>query len=172
MKKAFLDASSAILLFKVNLFDQLVETYSILITNSVHEELTQKGYPGEEIFTKYRKETRLTVIQIPKGSQQALYSSNLSYLDQGERDTILCYNNKLDSFIITDDGRAARYCRENNIPFINALLFPRILNLLGKITQKECCQRMEELIGIGRYAPAVINFAKHCSNDDLDLFSP
>ena len=50
MKQCMVDSSSAILLYKSNLFAHLVEAYHIAMTESVYEELTITGYPGAGEF--------------------------------------------------------------------------------------------------------------------------
>ena len=53
MKQCMVDSSSAILLYKSDLLDILVEAYHITMTASVYEELTITGYPGAEEFRQY-----------------------------------------------------------------------------------------------------------------------
>ena len=62
MKKGVLDASSAILLFKVNLFQELLDTYQIFLTDSVFIELTKDGYPGTQTFKASQARNRITVL--------------------------------------------------------------------------------------------------------------
>lgn len=171
MKKAFLDASSAILLFKANLVEQLFETYHVFITKSVYEELTREDYPGAKSFKEYKKNGSLTICTTICTRLESGYS-NISFLDQGEKDTILFYINNPEDFIITDDGQAARYCHDNGIPFINALLFPRILFLTSTLSANTYNRKSQKIIAIGRYSHQIIDFAQNCSLHDLTPFLP
>ena len=96
-------------------------------------------------------------------------SDTFHSLDQGERDTITCFESGGMDLIITDDGRAARYCREKGVPFINALLFPRLLYFAARITKKESWDKMATLIRLGRYTPEIIEWAKNCSRESLSF---
>ena len=122
-KTGVLDASSAILLFKAGLFEVLLETYAIVVAESVHEELCREGYPGAEAFRICRASGALTVAPTGCGQPGAFEDPALLALDRGERDTVRCFNTGWGDFVITDDGKAAKHCRSRGIPNLNALLF-------------------------------------------------
>ena len=135
MKRVLLDSSSAILLFKTDLLDALVAEYQVSITPSVKHELTSENRAGAEriLHLIHVEKIRLT------GHQNTSFikstsSSSSSSLDRGERDTIRCFEAGRYDFIITDDGKAAKYCSLNDIPFINALLLPRVLYFMNNFT--------------------------------------
>jgi len=167
------DSSSAILLYKSSLFDHLLETYRIAMTASVYEELTVPGYLGAREFRQYA-ETGAVKIQSPIGMQLPAKGANSLYaMDRGERDTIRCYVAKGPiSFIIIDDGRAARYCRRTGIPFINGLLFARIAYLSGLLSESEYIEKQGELVRIGRYGQEVIAFVKRSTCKEIAFFLP
>ena len=173
MKQCMVDSSSAILLYKSGLFADLVETYHIAMTVSVIEELTIPGYPGAGEFRHYADIGAITIqsppgIRLEEGATKFLYS-----LARGERDTVRCYVAKGPiTFIIIDDGRAARYCRRAGIPFINALLFARIAYLAGLLSRREYDEKYEELVLIGRYAKEVTTFVRQCSGKEIAYFMP
>ena len=54
-QKVFVDASSAILLYKANLFAGLFNLFQVVMAPSVVMEITQKGYPGAAYFKSYFK---------------------------------------------------------------------------------------------------------------------
>ncbi|MDD2390483.1 MAG: hypothetical protein PHP23_12225 [Desulfobacterales bacterium] len=174
MKKILIDASSAILLYKSGLFDILTRTFCTRMTASVYEEVTHDGYPGAMAFKNLLNADRFTVT--PSASGKPLCRDHLpamNALDRGERDTIGEYIHRGGAdFIIIDDGKGAGYCRDNDIPYINALLFPKILFMSRELTEPECVSKMEEIMKIGRYSATVIAFAGHCTKSDLDFFRP
>jgi hypothetical protein len=173
MKKVLIDTSSAILLFKSSLFDHLVDMYDVLITQSVYDELTKDNYPGSEAFKNYCLDNKM-IIQPPSEKEMAYLHplKDTFSLDRGERETIYQYMRGIGNFIIIDDGRGARYCKDNSIPYINALLFPRILYLSRYISETDYCDKIKTLIGIGRYSRKVIDYALNCSKGELRFFLP
>ena len=171
MKKIILDASSAILLFKTGLCEQLFEVYQVFITESVFNELTQSERPGKIEFQGWLAGSRFSVLPAHEESAlQKVPRSQVSGLDRGEADTIRSFEKGYADFILTDDGRAAGYCKKNAIPFINALLVPKILYFSQRISADICNKKMEFLINIGRYSERIITWAMDCPKESLDFF--
>ncbi len=173
MKKALLDASSAILLFKSGMFDNLLDLYNIIITDSVYDELTANDHIGAKEFRNYRRSGKMGVQPSLKGEElNQLPFPDISSLGKGERDTIHQFHNGVGHFIIIDDGKGAKYCRDNRIPYINALLFPRILCLTHSISETGFNNKAKIIISIGRYSQEIIDYALTCTKDDLEFFLP
>jgi predicted nucleic acid-binding protein len=172
-KRVIVDASSAIILFKSGLFLQLIQYYQTLMTDSVYSEVTCKGYPGAEDFIKIGRDRSMTVVSC-KGNIPAYFADDhsLFILDRGERETIACLIGQLADFIIIDDGRGSRYCRDNNLPFINALLFPKILLLKGLLTTATYEEKMTTIINNGRYSNHIVECAKRMRLKQLKIFLP
>ena len=171
MKKIILDASSAILLFKTGLCEQLFEVYQVFITESVFNELTQSERPGKIEFQEWLADNRFSVTPVhEEGALQKVRRSQFSGLDMGEADTIRSFEKGYADFILTDDGRAAGYCKKNAIPFINGLLVPKVLCFSHKISADTCNNKMEFLINIGRYSERIITWAMDCPKESLDFF--
>ena len=162
------DASSAILLFKTKLFENLLQYYQVKVSASVFKEITKAGYPGADYFADCKEQGLLAVDQLDPIEKK----KDISFLDQGERETICLYLQGTAKFIITDDGPAARYCKSNRIPFINALLLPRILFANQIISENLYHKQMDSLISLGRYSEQVIDFAQNCSPRELNYFKP
>jgi predicted nucleic acid-binding protein len=168
MKKVLLDASSAILLYKVDLLARLTQVYNVSLTHSVLHELTRKNYPGAETFRQYAYEMKIKIIDVQNVSfplGKAVQSP--PSLGQGELDTIKCFWTDRQDFVIIDDGRAARYCRKNDIAFINALIFPRLLYFSRSISLAECNADMNKVVQVGRYSREVIAWAQNCKRESL-----
>jgi predicted nucleic acid-binding protein len=173
MKKSILDASSAILLFKVDLLQELTDVYQVFVTGSVLQELTRGNHQGADSFLHFASLNKIRTIDSEnillkcKASGDSIYS-----LDQGEHDTIKCFAAGGYDFIITDDGRAARYCKKNGLPFINALLFPRLLYFADLISWQESNNKTDAIIRIGRYSTEVIEWARNCQKESLPFAMP
>lgn len=166
MKTLLMDSSSAILLFKVALLNSLAENYNTLISHTVYKELTIPGQRGYREFIDYRQKNIITVsdkygskpIEIP--------------LKGGEMETILLYLNGAGDFIIIDDKKGVDYCRNNKIPFINALLVPKILYFSNLIEREHYIEKKQQLLQLGRYSQWVIDFAESIPRKDLTPFMP
>jgi len=161
-------------LYKGGLFGKLAEAYQIVMVASVFGELTITGYPGARTFAEYVA-TKVISIQSPAPDQlpEELSGDDLSALDQGERDTIRCYDRAApDCFIITDDGKAAQFCRLHKIPYINAILFARIAYLAGMLNVNDYQDKHAQLAAIGRYSEVIMAYARECSRIDIDFFLP
>ncbi|QTA93926.1 hypothetical protein [Desulfonema magnum] len=166
MKKVLIDASSAIILFKSGLFDKLTQTYYIVMAKAVCGELTQEGYPGAEVFREYCSD-KDRVLQLPNHGE-----ADISQLGRGEKNTIRHYIRGNGEFIVIDDGKGAAYCRDNRIPYINALLFPRILYVSGDMAETDYHHKTEMILRVGRYSQKIIDYAARCSKDKLEFFLP
>jgi predicted nucleic acid-binding protein len=173
MKKILIDASSAILLFKAGLCELLFDVYQVVMTKSVFDELLQKDYPGSDDFQRWMTEKRFTIIQVvAQDNQQNMLRCQVSGLDKGELDTISLYEKGHGDFVITDDGRAAGYCKRYEIPFVNALLLPKVFYFSKRLPEHLCSQTMKFLSATGRYSPAIKNWALNCPKESLDFFLP
>jgi len=173
MKKILIDASSAILLFKTDLCELLFDVYHVAITKSVFNELTQEGYPGAIEFQGWLAENRFSIIPLlEEGTQQNIPRFQVPGLDVGELDTIRLHEKGYCDFVITDDGRAAGYCKRHEIPFINALLFPKVLHFSERLPENLCNPKMKRLFAAGRYSSAIKDWAMNCSKESLDFFLP
>ncbi len=165
MKTVLIDASSAILLFKADLFLPCTRSFSLVMAEEVFKEVTVNGYPGAGFF-----KTLKTKMKIQAPVRKAVM--NIGKMDQGEQDTLVLYTSLESSFIIMDDGRGAKYCCSRGIPFINALLVPKIFWYSGCMDQKTYMKKTERLIELGRYSQKIINTAKTLSKTDLAGFVP
>ena len=173
MKRVLLDTSSAILLFKADLLARLTQYYNVSQTHSVQHELTRKNHPGAGTFRQYAADKKIRIIDV----QNVPFPENkdgqpLPSLGQGELDTIKCFWTDKQDFVIIDDGRAARYCRKNNIAFINALLFPRLLYFSRSISRAGCTAAMNRLIRVGRYSNEVVAWARNSKRNSLFFAMP
>lgn len=168
MKTALLDASSAIILYKAGLHNLLIKIYAIIMSGSVYREISINPYAGSEAYSKF---VSLQKIQVQEILDQK-NASEMRGLDRGEYDTIALFRAGSGDFVITDDGQAARFCKREGIPFINALLFPVIIKF-ARIKDEKFCQRsMEKVIETGRYSDEVINFARDCDEEILSFAIP
>lgn len=164
-KRALIDTSSAILLQKAGIIEELLDTYKVIISKSVFDELLSKSREGVSDFFQYCSQKKIII-----SSNYSTASLMNLRLKGGERDIIILYLNKAGDFVIVDDRDAARFCKFNSIPYINALLVPAILNYNNIITKKTRDDAFDKLKEIGRYANWVIDYAASATPDMLKDF--
>jgi len=172
-KNALIDASSAILLFKSDLFERLLTSYHVIMAESVYNEVTRAGYPGAAVFKAGCADRRYRVVR-PQNDPKAAQAQRNSRvtLGRGETETIRLYLEGRGQFVIIDDGKGAGICKKQKIPYINALLFPRILYLCRSISEGDHRAKIEEIARLGRYSRRVYDYAASCPRHKLSRFLP
>jgi hypothetical protein len=168
MKTAIVDASSAILLFKAGLFERLIRTYAVTFPKAVWAELTAEGYPGAGEF---RRAVRLRRAAVQPASGLPL-PPEAAALHAGEREAVGLFLSGVGDFLVLDDRRGALACRALSIPFINALLFPRILWFSGRMAESGFRRASARVSAAGRYGPEVLAIARSLGKAELLPFLP
>lgn len=169
MKPVFTDASSAILLHKVGLFEPMSDHFSIVFSPSVYKEITQSGYPGSATFQQAEKEEKVCIMGDPDLSIVSQYPA-ISDMGAGEKETLCLFLKTGQGFILIDDGLAARFCTRNKLPFINALLVPKLFFHGGLMREADSLKKMDLLCKIGRYSNQIIAIAHRLTPEDLSRF--
>ncbi len=172
MKKILIDSSSAILLFKAGLYDNLTRLFDTCIAETVFHELTVDGRDGAEVFRACCMDGRVRVLNKKSEEDPSKAYPDFSFLGGGERETIREYILGSGQFIIIDDYKGARFCRDNAIPYINALLTPRVLFFSGDISEEASRSGAEAILRLGRYSRKIIDYAMSRERDDLSFFLP
>lgn len=169
MKPVLIDASSAILLYKADLLEQMASAFALCMLPSVVREVTVADRQGAVWFLNAFAGRKLNPLPADGNPDNHL---DLSGLGAGERETLMAYSRKKVRFIIIDDKKGARICRRAMIPFINALLCPKILFWNGWIDRRAFCKSFEYLLAAGRYSRSVADYARNCSAAELHSFFP
>lgn len=168
VKTAVVDASSAILLFKAGLFDRLIRTYAAVFPEAVRSELTAEGYPGATEFRRAFRHRRVA----ERGVSDFSLPPEAAALHAGEREAIGLFLSGVGDFLVLDDRRGALACRALSIPFINALLFPRILWLSGRMAESGFRRATARVAAAGRYGEEIRAKARTLGKRDLAVFLP
>nr|WP_319396800.1 hypothetical protein [uncultured Desulfobacter sp.] len=174
MHTAYIDASSAILLYKTELFVLCSQHFSMIMETHVYKEVRVPDHPGENFFESMTQKHR---VQVCSFNPDRLMDISLpETLDLGERQTLGLYfqnkNFEKRTFIIIDDAKAAKFCFRHKVPFINALLVPKILWFAGILDENDYIAKTALVIKEGRYSRTIIEKAKAFSPSDLALFIP
>ncbi len=178
-KPVFIDASSAILLEKSELFHCISNIFQLFMAPSVFTEITASDHKGALLFKTFFDQGafKVTTLSCETNDPDLCCPKNFG---QGEKDTIRLYHGtKLETrpetqkgFILIDDGPAAKWCASQNIPFINALLVPKVLLYANLITTDDCMGKMDLLCRIGRYSNKIKEIAFAFTHKDLSFFLP
>jgi hypothetical protein len=169
-KRVLIDTSSAILLFKSGWMVPLMERYRVVAGPTVLQEMTVRSHPGAGPFGRWLRQQR--ILQ-RRPSRSALdWIRGRVRLDAGESECIALYRAGEGAFILVDDGPAASFCRRQAIPYVNALLIPRLLNPGRPGTAEDMAAALRSIYENGRYAPWVIAYAQNCPRDALSFFLP
>ncbi len=170
LKPVFIDASSAILLEKSGLFLTFSNAFQLIMARSVFKEITAPGHKGVTWFRTQFEKRVYKVIALSCNSNSENDLGCYKNFGTGERDTLCLYHEAQQGFILIDDGPAARWCTKQNIPFINALLVPKILMYKNLITKEDCENKMDILCGIGRYSKKIKTIAFALTRKELSYF--
>ncbi len=169
-RNVLIDASSAILLFRSDWMDPLMTAYRVKTGPVVFDEITVQGYPGARTFQRWHRENRLVVDHQPSS---ALANGTIRPpLGPGESECIHLYHGGAGAFIIMDDGPGAHFCRREAIPYINALLIPRLLYPGPVVGGSPIETAIRKLYASGRYASWVLDYALNSPVEKLTFFLP
>ncbi len=171
-KTAIIDASSAIILAKVGLHTLLSEQFQVVMSKTVFDEVCGYSLPGAAQYRSLLKDGEIAVMEPGQGEDEEIVLQGASSLHQGERDSLCLYFQRAGDFIIIDDGKAAKWCKANEVPFINSLLLPIVLRTSGLLSKASCLTYCKEIVATGRYASWVIDFADKCLKDETIICVP
>jgi len=139
---------------------------SLAIPKAVFMELTIPGYDGSDFFMELCSTGAVKVYEPAAGSPNKIPES----LHAGEREVIELFHEAKGDFIIIDDGRGSAFCRDNNIPYVNALLIVKILFFKQLITEPEYLKSWTWLLEKGRYSDSIKIWAENADAEMLKTF--
>lgn len=169
-REAVCDASSAILLTRADLMEEIAGAYQLWTSETAYQEMTRPGYPGSATLAGMAATEQISIASAGPPSKDE--PTGISALGGGERDCIRLKRAGIGSFVILDDGPGVAICRRLGIAHTNALLMARILFTANRIDRIRYHRAMDTLAAIGRYSPKVITYANKCSRSALIRFFP
>lgn len=196
MKRIYADSSSLLLAAKIDLLDLFLQRYELYITPKIYQEIIRpdkdefKGIDFLQFDLKQDKTNKhihkgKSITIIPNSNLKGLheinlenhFKSQLEKLDEGEKELIITYLLKEDfdtrkrrSFILCDDGSAAKLLNSVQIPFTNALLLLRILLLDNFLSKKDYDKYKSDLLKIAYYSQKILKKADLLSADEIKHF--
>jgi len=153
------DASTLILLAKIELLDILLENYKkeIIITETVLKECIKKKTFDALLIKKRVSESKIKVKQIKSTKTQKLMED--FKMNVGEAETILlAFNKKL--LVGTDDKKGISACKILGIPFATAIDFVLRANEKKLINKNQTKIKLENLSIYGWYEEKIIKDAE------------
>ncbi len=178
MPRVFTDASSVILLYKAELFIHAVQAFSMVVSQAVFREITIPGYPGAGVFKEVKKQKGFNIENLSEEAMDPVLSADKHFarMDRGEKETIALFylhqKKSADNFVLMDDGQGAKFCRKHKIPYINALLVPKLFWYSGLMDQNTADKKTNQLIDLGRYSKKIIHIAQHLTEKERAQFIP
>lgn len=170
-REVLLDSSSLILLYKANLLAELCHHYSPVIAEEVFREIARNGKSGADEFIRLSQDKQITILPAVNQQLHPDLKDNKA-MGEGELKTLHHALSGTGTFIIVDDLQAIRFCIRQDIPFINALLFPRMLYLAGTIPDTYSHKSFTTLRQTGHYSKKVIERALLLGVEELRQFFP
>lgn len=155
MKLIVADASSLILLTRVDLMEIVLEEFQVIIPKRVYEECVNEGtlkrFPDALAIQQWAHGKKLEVKRVDTRKHKFLHKVN-----QGEKEAIALSLEYPESILLTDDGNAVKIARYLKKAFIISPLVVLDLYQLEKISHETAKKSIEKLSIIGRYLPNLI----------------
>src|SRR3989338_4603140 len=153
------DASTLILLQKIDLLDKLVKSFEFIIPEEVYKEAVIKG-KEKKFSDSYQIENKIKQNLIKVKKIKNIYSVNKLLKEFGtaedETEAIVLFLELKADILATDDHKSINVCRAYKIPFMTALTF--VLDSFSReIVTKNTVRKMIESLGVyGRYKNELI----------------
>ena len=157
-----MDASTAILLAKVELLDVFVEAVKQPVV--MPKEVARECYGGRDsldaqLIARAITEKRITVRIVRQQRQCEKLRSDFS-LGRGEAAAITLAVASEGALVATDDRQAINACKLLRIPFITALTVLVRMREKGLLSANEAKSKLEALARHGRYKQRMIDAAR------------
>lgn len=156
-KALILDASSAILLAKIDVLRTIVSSGEVWMAESAFREATVKeSLPDAQLIGRLASEG---LLKAGKGNSAETARLKKDFrLDEGEAETIALAGEK-GAIAATDDGPAIRCLKVLGRPFASAIALLVVLVEVGKVTGDLAIELLAKLEKFGRYDPRILEDA-------------
>ncbi|MBI5416665.1 hypothetical protein HZA55_01755 [Candidatus Poribacteria bacterium] len=153
------DASTLILLAKVDLLRQVTDEIKAIISDEVKDEVVRKKTFDSHLIEKLILDEKINILSC-SNKDELVYFQKEYRLDKGEASVLLlAYSKKL--LLATDDGMAIKTCKILNVRFFTAIHFLIFLVDKNIITKEIALLKLGDLKKYGRYQVDIINKAEN-----------
>jgi len=158
MKEIVFDASTLILLAKIELLREISDECEVVVSSIVAEEATRKKELVDSQMVKNFIHNGIIHVKEVKMKQDLNKLLRDFNMDAGEASSLLLAKEKK-ALLATDDKVAIKVCKIFGVPFTTAITF--LLRVYEKkiLTRSIAVAKINKLEKFGRYAPQIINDA-------------
>lgn len=153
------DASTLILLAKVDLLEDIAKAYEIVITPIIGQESTLPDTPDTKLIARLISEDRINITDVEEGSPDIKRIQKDFNLAPGEASS-LWLARRWGAVIATDDGPAIKAAKVLGVSFTTAIHFVIRYYETGEVSKRLALAKLEKLEKVGRYSPRIIEDAK------------
>jgi predicted nucleic acid-binding protein len=151
-RSLILDASTAILLAKVDLLRLVAGLGDVWMAETAFQEATLKNVEDARMIRQLESEGLIR--RSPAKGEVAKVRKDFR-LDAGESDTIALAQ-EMGGVCGTDDGPALRCCRVLGVPFTSAIALLAALAESGRLSRDLGLELLTQLERFGRYDPRIL----------------
>lgn len=155
MKLVVADASSLILLTRVDLTEPLLKRFQVFIPEAVYQECvnheTLKKFPDALAIQQWVQDKKMEVKIVETRAIEFVYKMN-----QGEKEAMALSLEYPESPLLSDDGNAIKMSKFLKKPFMISPLVALDLYKLEEISFESAKKAIEKLSIFGRYLPNLI----------------
>jgi predicted nucleic acid-binding protein len=156
-----LDASTVILLGKINLLETFVSAFPerVLISGKVRDEISIKGTEENPLIVKLIKDKKMQVLKVKNGKLIKKLMDDFN-IEIGEAETIVLALQEKASIVATDDRNATRACKILKIDFTTAIAI--LIRAFEKhwIDKDEALIKLRKLDSVARYRREIVEDAR------------
>lgn len=152
------DASTLILLTKIDILQIVLQWFSAIIPELIKEEVTYKNTMDARIIAKQIKEKKIVVIKNPSTEKINRVLKDFP-LSRGEAAAILTAKEK-NGILTTDDGVIIKVCKIFDVKFVTAVHFLIEARIKEILNESLAVAKLELLIKYARYTPQIVKDAE------------
>lgn len=155
------DASTLILLAKIDVLDLFISNYSgqVCIPVKVRAEVLRKGSAETPCIAGLIKDGKIEVVEVKEEGRIQKLMADFN-IDSGEAEAIVLALHKKKALVATDDRNAIRVCKFLKLDFVTAISI--LIRAVEKrlLSKNEAVLKMEKLEFVGRYKKSIIADAR------------
>ena len=153
------DASTLILLAKIDLLGTVAKEHSIVITPIIQEEATRLTLEDSKLIARLVRERTIKVRGVGGASADIKRLQRDFHIASGEASS-LWLAHMLQDTLATDDGRTIKAAKVLRVPFVTAVHFLIASYRRGEVSKDLASVKLEKLAKFGRYHPRIIEHAR------------
>lgn len=152
------DASTLILLAKLDLLEIITQMWEILVSNEVEAEATCRSeFLDAKIIIELIKTGKIRVVKLKSSALLKKLQEDFS-IAEGEASVLLLARQR-QAILATDDGQTIKACKVLGVKFVTAIHFLLMVYSRKMINKGLALEKLERLKNLGRYNARIISDA-------------